>query len=549
MGKYALLLLSILSFNLGLLNAQNIKALEDQLARTEDLGEKMRLHYDIAVKVISYDPAKASDYAHLAYNNATDLKNNLMMGKASYVNAEGYYRRKDLSNAKIRYERSIAHAKAAGDSYTSLQCYKKLQDIAVSGSDFRAAYTYGTQAIDLLSMGVKSPVESSSNPAPTTNAAWLKEREQLLREKRALELQLSNTSEEKEQLSSDRTRLATDKTKLSQEKEMVEQSLTTITTNLYEKEQAISKMSTQQAKLEAVKANREKQIAILKKSQAEDEVALQKKQIEIKQKDLQLEKNANLRNMLLLVSVSGIALAGLAFSRFRSKQKANKALEDKNKIIEKEQERSEKLLLNILPAAIAKELKEKGKALARRYEESTVLFTDFKNFTTIAERLSPEELVGELDYYFKGFDAIIKKYNIEKIKTIGDAYMCAAGLSGKKSDATSMVQAAYEMNQFMKSARAEKEANSLPFFEARIGIHTGPVVAGVVGDDKFAYDIWGDTVNIAARMEQHCEPGEINISESSYSQVRYTFNCQYRGKIAVKNKGEIDMYYVKNLID
>ena len=121
MGKYALLLLFVFVQQLDMLKAQNIKALEDQLARTEDLGEKMRLHYDIAVKVISYDPAKASDYAHLAYNNATDLKNNLMMGKSSYVNAEGYYRRKDLSNAKIRYERSITHAKAAGDSYTTLQ--------------------------------------------------------------------------------------------------------------------------------------------------------------------------------------------------------------------------------------------------------------------------------------------------------------------------------------------------------------------------------------------------------------------------------------------
>ena len=528
--------------------AQNIKALEDQLNRTEDLSEKMRLHYEIAVKVLNSDPAKASEYAHMAYNNATDLKNNLMMGKSSYINAEGFYRRRDMSNAKIRYERSLGHAKSAGDGNTALQCYKKLQEIAVSNSDFRAAYTYGQQAIDMLSKGVvKQATENFSSSS--SNAAWQKEKEQLLKEKRALELQLSNTSQEKEKLNYDKTKLTTDKTKLSKEKEKVEQSLSTITTNLNEKEKAISQMSAQQAKLEAVKANREKQIAILKKSQAEDELVLQKKQNEIKQKDLQLEKNANLRNMLLLVSGSGIALAGLAFSRYRSKKKANVALEDKNKIIEQEQERSEKLLLNILPPAIAQELKEKGKAIARRYEESTVLFTDFKNFTNIAERLSPEELVSQLDFYFKGFDAIIKKYNIEKIKTIGDAYMCAAGLSGKKSDATAMVKAAYEMKEFMKTAQYEKEANSLPFFEARIGIHTGPVVAGVVGDDKFAYDIWGDTVNIAARMEQHCEPGEINISESTYWQVRYTFDCQYRGKIHAKNKGEIDMYYVKNLLD
>ncbi|MBK8724106.1 MAG: hypothetical protein IPL95_18220 [Saprospiraceae bacterium] len=528
--------------------AQSIKALEDQLNRTEDLSEKMRLHYEIAVKVLNSDPAKASEYAHMAYNNATDLKNNLMMGKSSYINAEGFYRRRDMSNAKIRYERSLGHAKSAGDGNTALQCYKKLQEIAVSNSDFRAAYTYGQQAIDMLSKGVvKQATENFSSSS--SNAAWQKEKEQLLKEKRALELQLSSTSQEKEKLNYDKTKLATDKTKLSKEKEKVEQSLSTITTNLNEKEKAISQMSAQQAKLEAIKANREKQIAILKKSQAEDELVLQKKQNEIKQKDLQLEKNANLRNMLLLVSGSGIALAGLAFSRYRSKKKANVALEDKNKIIEQEQERSEKLLLNILPPAIAQELKEKGKAIARRYEESTVLFTDFKNFTNIAERLSPEELVSQLDFYFKGFDAIIKKYNIEKIKTIGDAYMCAAGLSGKKSDATAMVKAAYEMKEFMKTAQYEKEANSLPFFEARIGIHTGPVVAGVVGDDKFAYDIWGDTVNIAARMEQHCEPGEINISESTYWQVRYTFDCQYRGKIHAKNKGEIDMYYVKNLLD
>jgi adenylate cyclase len=235
----------------------------------------------------------------------------------------------------------------------------------------------------------------------------------------------------------------------------------------------------------------------------------------------------------------------LLFNRFRANQKAKKILEEKSKIIEKEQQRSEELLLNILPPSIAEELKREGKAKARSIPEATVLFTDFKNFTQIAEQLTPEQLVAELDYCFKGFDYIISQYNIEKIKTIGDAYMCAAGLTPNSGNAIKMVKAAQEIQEFLKDYREEKIAKNEPYFEARVGINTGPVVAGVVGNKKFAYDIWGDTVNLAARMEQNGAVNMINISESTYWKVKYDFNCEFRGKLAVKNKGEVEMYFVK----
>lgn len=204
--------------------------------------------------------------------------------------------------------------------------------------------------------------------------------------------------------------------------------------------------------------------------------------------------------------------------------------------------------MNILPANIAQELKENGSAKAHRYDEVSVLFTDFKNFTKVSERLTPEELVSELDTCFKGFDFIISQYNIEKIKTIGDAYMCASGLNDTGDDTSNMIKAALEMQEFLNDLKEQRIMRGEPYFEARIGIHTGPVVAGVVGSKKFAYDIWGDTVNIAARMEQNSEEGKINISETTYWKIKYDFDCAYRGKISAKNKGNIDMYYVNKAL-
>jgi class 3 adenylate cyclase len=222
-------------------------------------------------------------------------------------------------------------------------------------------------------------------------------------------------------------------------------------------------------------------------------------------------------------------------------------VEERTFLLKEEKKKTDDLLLNILPAEIASELKLKGKASARTYGMVSVMFTDFKDFTKISEMIAPELLVDEIDFCFRAFDEIVEKYGIEKIKTIGDSYFCASGLPVPcHNHAEDIVNAAIEIAQFMNRRKAEKEAKREIPFETRIGIHTGPVVAGVVGAKKFAYDIWGDTVNIAARMEQNSEPGKINISGATYKLMKDKFTCIHRGKIQAKNKGEIDMYFVEN---
>jgi len=222
-------------------------------------------------------------------------------------------------------------------------------------------------------------------------------------------------------------------------------------------------------------------------------------------------------------------------------------IEKQKQIIEAAKIQSDALLLNILPAEIAEELKQFGKSYARKHEQVSVLFADIKGFTSIAEKLTPAKLVTQLDEVFGAFDNIIAKYGMEKIKTIGDAYMCASGLPLADSEnAIKSVKAALDMQQYITEFAAGNKIQNLPVFEIRIGIHTGPLVAGVVGSKKFAYDIWGDAVNLASQMEQHSEAGKVNISGETYSLVKDTFNCAHRGKIEAKSKGQVDMYFVES---
>jgi|GEM_PF-2843014 len=214
-------------------------------------------------------------------------------------------------------------------------------------------------------------------------------------------------------------------------------------------------------------------------------------------------------------------------------------------LVETERGKSDKLLLNILPTQIAKELKETGYAQPIHYELVTVLFTDFKGFTQIAERLSPRQVIKELDMCFLAFDDICDRHNLEKIKTIGDSYMCAGGVPAPNtSNPIDAVLAAFEMQAWMEEWRQAKIDKNEDVWEIRLGIHSGGAVAGVIGKNKFAYDIWGDTVNTASRLESSGEAGKINISGTTYDLIKDHFNCTFRGKVKAKNKGDVAMYFV-----
>ena len=275
-------------------------------------------------------------------------------------------------------------------------------------------------------------------------------------------------------------------------------------------------------------------------SQKQIEVDLHKKESEILELKGKRQRNLNYASVISTVLIFLLAL-GLYY-RYKFIKKTNR-------IIEEEKNKSDKLLRNILPEETALELKQKGKVTAKKFESVTVLFTDFKDFTHSSSNLTPENLVRSVNYYFSKFDEIMDKHGLEKIKTMGDAYMCAGGLHFHKADhALKMVEAAFEIGQIMHETKKMAEENIMPY-DIRIGIHTGPVVAGVVGTRKFAYDIWGDTVNVASRMESSSEPGKINISEKTYLLVKDFFNCSYRGELEVKNKGMMKMYFVNSVKD
>jgi len=210
-----------------------------------------------------------------------------------------------------------------------------------------------------------------------------------------------------------------------------------------------------------------------------------------------------------------------------------------------EQERSQSLLLNILPQEVAEELKEYGKADAKHYDEVSVMFIDIKDFTQTSELLSPVELVMELDILFRGFDDIIEANKLEKIKTIGDAYMCAGGIPMiDENHPVRIIKAALQILEYTKDLKKLRDALHRPSFSVRIGVHTGPVVAGIVGHKKFAYDIWGDTVNTASRIESAGEAGKVNISQATYDLIQHDFHCQHRGKLPMKHKADSEMYFV-----
>ncbi|MEO1627678.1 MAG: adenylate/guanylate cyclase domain-containing protein [Bacteroidota bacterium] len=292
---------------------------------------------------------------------------------------------------------------------------------------------------------------------------------------------------------------------------------------------------------------------------ADKEAAEKEKQREIdqlqKQREidqLKLDQDENFRRFIygliaMLGLILALILAGLLYFRKASQtlSRQNKQIEAQKSEIEKQRNESDQLLLNILPSETAQELKVKGSATPRKYDLVTVIFSDFSGFTKISADMSPEILIEELNICFKAFDEIIERHNLEKIKTIGDAYMCAGGIPvPNSSNPMDAVAASLEMKAFMDKRIQQKAAVNEPYWQMRLGIHSGPCIAGVVGSKKFAYDIWGDTVNTANRIESSGLINKVNISEDTYQLIKDHFACTFRGEIDVRHKGKIRMYLV-----
>ncbi|MBK7554105.1 MAG: hypothetical protein IPI55_05790 [Flavobacteriales bacterium] len=257
--------------------------------------------------------------------------------------------------------------------------------------------------------------------------------------------------------------------------------------------------------------------------------------------DLRTEKARRTRNIYLFAAIGVLGLAGGLWNMLRYTRRSRTA-------IQKEKDVSEGLLLNILPEEVAAELKVKGYADAKEFDTATILFSDFKGFTELSEKLTAAQLIDELNICFKAFDGIMHQYHVEKIKTIGDAYMAAGGLPDTAKGAPAdVLMAALDMQTFMATYGAEREQQGRPHFTMRVGLHTGAVIAGIVGVKKFAYDIWGDTVNTASRMESSGEVGRVNISNATYLLVkddtRFAFTS--RGMVSAKGKGEMEMWFAE----
>jgi class 3 adenylate cyclase len=308
-------------------------------------------------------------------------------------------------------------------------------------------------------------------------------------------------------------------------------------------------VSLQQQEITALNDSQLRQVLVLERQQRQldesafarlnDSVLLIQQERVIDLQESEVTRQRQQRNLLLVLGLGVLGILGVLYLRFRTGQKFQAKLQAQNEIISAERQRSEELLLNILPVTVAAELKETGKATAKSYESATVLFADFKGFSLLAAKLEPEELIRLLDEAFRAFDEIVTEFKLEKIKTIGDAYMCAGGLPIKDTGhAERMVRAGLKMQEYLASN---------PHFNARIGIHTGPLVAGVVGKHKFVYDIWGDTVNQASRLEAAGEVGKVAISYTTKELLGSTFTCEAAGTFEAKNIGTMERFFVTGL--
>lgn len=516
---------------------QSVEEWQQQLAEVGTTQEKLELNYQIAETLMRTDPDEAITYARTAHKQAQQLGSDAMLARTAFLTALIYERDRDERNQEVWLKSTLAYAKKAGDSDLIIRSVDKRSTLWRRKRNYRRAYEINKEAFEYFSNNGTSISELESK--------YQRQRADLEREKKNLEEERQLLQSEIDRLLGEREELSTEKQALQAQQEELVTAKRKVEQEISKKEEALIDIARQKERAEALAEQRSEAVRQLSRDTLEKRYLLEEARADLAEEKLKLVERTNFLRISGIGAASLLLISLLLYGRFRAKKRSARQLASKNEIIEQERKRSDELLLNILPAPIAAELKERNKAQARRFEQVTVLFSDFHNFTQIAEQLGPEELVEELDKCFKAFDHIIDQYeDVEKIKTIGDAYMCASGLSERVGVPNNMVRAALHMQTYLAEYKNLRQRQGKPYFEARIGLHTGPVIAGVVGTRKFAYDIWGDTVNIAARMEAQSEPGRINISESTFQKIQYQFNCIPRGRLYAKNIGDIPMYFV-----
>lgn len=502
------------------------------------------------------------EYLLKARKILADRKDHSALANLEHLLAGVYFSSNDLYNALSHNQTAIQYATETRQQGVLAEAYRTAADLYHELYDFEKAFEYYRDYLNVLdSMRIEDQVrEQKLNQQRTLLAAAEGQIKFLIARQNFKDLEINQIKFDRERLELQNKNLELESRQKEDEVRLLEAQQEADQAKLRE-QTLLALEARQRLRLADQQLNAEKQGRIIVELREKEQMERAENLADSTQRAQELERiqreqayrneqEADFRQFayilgLLFFLILGIVGVSWWFARQakRRLESQNRKIQAQNVQIQEEQRKSDGLLLNILPQEIADELKASGQATPRLYESATVLFSDFVNFTRLSATLSPNELIDELNECFLAFDEICERHGLEKIKTIGDAYMCAGGLPvPNETHPADAVRAALEMSAWLE-ARKHKHPDA-HLTEMRIGIHTGPVMAGVIGKNKFAYDIWGDAVNLAARLEEHGEPGRVNISGATKEAVKHLFSATHRGQKQVHNKGMVDMYFI-----
>ncbi|TXF90089.1 hypothetical protein FUA23_07565 [Neolewinella aurantiaca] len=540
------------------MDAQSTSELIEALDDADTDAERYGILYDLTGQLLESgrkeDKALAVTFSKQLYTTAKRLPDTKLVGPAAYTLALAYRNQRDDRNTDKFMAEAVTAGMKAGQPDLIMMAVAERNRLATKARNYREAAAISQRALDYFTKnGDDRSLSALRAQLQREQAALQRRRREIENETRQLAGEIDRLQSEKNQLSGSNQELKGTNQKLKKENLTRAEQLAQRAQELEESNRELAQTQEEKAVVEARVAESKKEISALSREALEQRMLATETREQLveaelirQEAEMKAERQSTQLYMALGAGAALLLLVLTVLSRLRVKKRSAEKLKAANNDLDAARQQSDDLLKNILPVEIAEELKATGKARARRFPDATVLFCDFVNFTKTAERLGAEALVQELDVCFKAFDKIMDNYpGVEKIKTIGDAYMAASGLSSRKTLPNDIIRAALDMQKFLNDEGKKRAELGLPFFSGRIGLHTGPVVAGVVGARKFAYDIWGDTVNVASRIEGKSEPGRVNISESTYDRIKYKFRCTYRGKVEAKNKGLIEMYFVE----